>query len=263
MPAVALALAVLFLSEGCAVRPRTSVPRDMTVEDILGLLDARTASMVDFTGNALVVTKSAQGASTSIRLSIRYLSPDRYRITAKAFAGIVVALVTADSDTVTVFFPSDNAYITLGRHDDVVRFLVPGIIGDIDRFTGVVNGFIPPRDKRDGFKTTLEHRGGRTIVALDDGFTKHTVTVEGRECRVVAASIERAGAVSLNMRASRFDSKSAIPFPGRVVMDNERGSVDIGFSDCAFNGGLRETDVGFTIPSGAERLGVADILRLL
>jgi hypothetical protein len=47
----------------------------MTAEDILGLLDARTASMVDFTGNALVVTKSAEGASTSIRLSIRYLSP--------------------------------------------------------------------------------------------------------------------------------------------------------------------------------------------
>jgi hypothetical protein len=26
------------------------------------------------------------------------------------------------------------------------------------------------------------------------------------------------------------------------------GSVDIGFSDCAFNGGLRETDVGFIVP---------------
>ena len=80
---------------------------------------------------------------------------------------------------------------------------------------------------------------------------------------MVGAEIERYGETVMNMHASRFSDTGGIPFPGRVVMENERGVFDIEFSDCSINTGLKESDVLFTIPPGAERLSIVDVIRAL
>lgn len=252
-------LVIISLATGCAVRPMVTVPPDMTAERAFSLVGSRASSIRDFTGTALVRGIDGDASGKSVKLSIRYLAPDRYRVLAKAFAGIPVGVMTADQDSVTMFFPSDNAFITLGRHDEGLLRITDGYGLDFDMIASVLTGFSLPSAEADGYRKTLERRGKRTMLVLDNGTTKYSLLLEGSECRVVEETVEQFGSLTYSKRASRFKTIGGVPVPGRVKVETGRGVFDIELDDCALNSNLTGQDVSFAVPPTAERLSVKDI----
>jgi len=239
---------------GCGLRPRTAVPDDITVERAIAAVRENASRIGDFTGSALVQAADGAGSAQSVRLSIRYKKPDRFRILVKALAGLPVALIAAGGDSVRVFLPSENAYIDAARSDDVLRRVLPGIDFGLDRFTSFLTGFLPPDNVLTGCRKTIERRNGTAVLVLASGEKVLRLTLAGRDMRVIGEEILVNGDSVWRWRASGFRTVDGIPFPRKITMENERGAATVEFSGCAFNSGLDDAELEFVPPPNADRL---------
>jgi len=236
------------------LRPPTAVPEDVTARLLLETLDERASLIRDFTGTAFVRMRRGGGSPESVKLSIKYIRPGRFRILVKGFAGIPVALISSTGDSLTVFFPSENTYVAGRYRDGLLRELIHGIDIDIWRVTSVLTGSLPPPDERGRLEKFLERAGRDAVLVLRDENVTYRYTVSGKHLDVVAEEIIRGGRRIWSERASGFRSYGGARFPRRVSVRAEEGAVDIEFSGCRFNTGLKESEVAFTVPPSAERL---------
>jgi len=246
------------LLSGCGMRPSPVVPEDLTVRFLLETLDGRASRIRDFTGTAFVRMRGGDGSPESVKLSIRYIRPGRFRILVKGFAGIPVALISSAGDSLTVFFPSENTYVTGEYGEGLLRELVPGIDVDIWRITSVLTGYLPPPEERGRLEKSLERMGKDVVLVMRDENVTYRYTVSGKHLDVVGEEIIRGGRTVWSGRASGFRSHDGTRFPRRVSVRTEEGAVDIEFSGCRFNTGLKESEIAFTVPPSAERLAFPD-----
>ncbi|MCD6308532.1 MAG: DUF4292 domain-containing protein [Candidatus Latescibacteria bacterium] len=250
----AVITALVGIHAGCGLRPQTVVPDDITVDRAIAAVRENASRIGDFTGSVFVRASEGAGSFQSVRLSIRYKRPGRFRILVKAFAGLPVALISAAGDSVRVFLPSENAYIDAARSDNTLHRILPGVDFGIDRLTSFLTGFIPPDDVLPGCRKTLERLNGRTVLVLLCGEKMQRLTLAGRDMHITGEEILVNGDSVWRLRASGFRTVDGIPFPRKITMESERGAATVEFSGCSFNTGLDDAELEFATPPNADRL---------
>ncbi len=248
----------LLLLAGCGMKPDHAALEDVTVEKAISALRLYALSISDFKGSALVrVSGEGAGSGQSVGLSIRYKKPDMFRIVAKAFAGLPVAVMTADADSVLVFFPSENAVVNAPRSDGALRRVLPGFGFGIDKLTSVLTGYLPPDEDMSSFRASVVNRGDRVELVLDGPDESRRLTLEGADLHVTEEVIVRDDAIVWRLEAAGFrETDAGISFPRRVTVESAGGAVQVEFSDTSFNTGLVEGDLIFTPPPGARNVPV-------
>lgn len=239
--------------QGCALKPYPAVPVDVTVPQALAAVDRHSTVIKDFSGTALVKINQKGGSSESVKLSIKYIRPDRFRVLIKGFAGIPVALICASSDSMNIYFPSDNSFITIGRHEKIIRHIVPGFDVEFSSITSILTGMLPPQGELEKYEKTLERYGKQVVLTLKRGTTVFRYTLDGKEMNVVGEEINSDGKTVFSKKASGFHEIDGILFPRKVSLENERGVMVIEFSGCSINQGLTDSELTFVIPASAER----------
>ena len=197
MKKVILAFCIFFALAvyGCGLKPYPIIPEDVTVSQVLASFQKHSTQIKDFSATAFVKAKLKGEPSQSVNISIKYIAPDRFRIVIKGFAGIAGAIFTARSDSLSIYFPSENTFITLGCDDEPLRFPVPGIDLDFDHIKSIITGSLPTSEVRDYYQMSLEHHGKQAVLILKRGTTMQRYTFEGAEMRVVDEEISREGVI--------------------------------------------------------------------
>ena len=246
-----LIIALLLLAvNGCALRPHASVPLDLNAAQVIGTIDSNAKKIHDFSGTALVKV-THDGKSQNFKLSIKYLRPDRFRILVKGFAGIPVGVINVLSDSLTVYFPSENSYVSTSRDNNALRHLIPGL--DFD-FTSVFTCSLPSSEELVAYRKSIEYLDGRAILVLARDTVIRRYTIEGRKMNVVAEDAYDGETLLWEKTSAGFRSYDGIMFPRKMSLRNGRGSIDLEYSGCEFNTGLTESDVVFAVPPTAEKL---------
>ena len=247
-------LSLAALLHGCALRPSPGIPRDMTVADVMTALEKRAARIGDLSGTALVTTNLRDGASNSVKISIKYIGPDRFRILVKGFAGIPVALIGADRDSLKIFFPSENTYIAAERSENALGQLVPELNIDVNRLASLLIGTPPPAKEIRGYDISLEHLGSGAVLSMKSGPAEHRYMLQGGDLKVVAEETYDGGRVVWSRKASGFRTVNGVLFPRKISLSHESGTLDVEFSGVDINTGLAADDLSVVIPVTAERL---------
>ena len=242
------------LAYGCGLKPFPGSPEDVTISQVLAAIEKHSTLIEDFSGTALVKAKLKSEPSQSVKVSIRYIRPDNFRVVIKGFAGITGALISTCSDSMNIYFPSENTFITEERNNDILRLIVPGINVDFEQITSILTGMLPSPDERDQYQKSLKHSGKRVVLQLIRGTTLHSYILEGKEMRVVGEEILQDGVTVWRKEASGFRNVDGVVFPRKISIRNEHGIIDMEFSGCSINSGLTENDLSFVIPSSAERI---------
>lgn len=249
-----ICILIILSIHGCGWKPYPRISEDITIPQILDTIDKQTSNIHDFTGNAFLEAKLKGVSPQNVKLAIKYVKPDRFRILIKGFAGIPVALITTSSDSITIYFPSENTYLTTGYGDDVLRALIPGIQLDFNRIASILTGLLPSQEERSDYTKSLDHYGRNVVLTLKKGTMEHCYTIEGKEMRVVKEKIVQDGMIMWEKKVYAFSNVDGILFARKLSMQNERGIMDIEFSGYSFNTGLTENDTLFDIPITAEKI---------
>jgi outer membrane lipoprotein-sorting protein len=250
---------IILVIHGCALKPSPGIPVDITAHQVLAAVNKQSALIQDFSTAAFMEARLKGESSQTANVSIRYVkndfdkfNPDRFRIILKGFAGIAGAVITTSGDSMSVFYPSDNTFIRIGRDQ---QFSMPGIDLDFDRIASFVTGaMLPPPEEWDTYRISLESRDVRPVLTMEKDTSLHRFILEGAELRVIGEEFVCDGVIVWTKKASRFRSVNGVMFPGKISIENSRGSINMEFSRCKINSGLTDSDLSFIIPSSAQRI---------
>ena len=249
----ALALFCLILHfQGCGMKP-PGIPEEVTVEQILDSLYKQSAAVTDFSGWAKVKARYG-GHEQSATTVIRFIAPDRIKVDLKGFAGIELASISTDSDSMTVYLPSLNGYVKGENREGLLNKLVPDFEFDVTRIASVFSIQAPLRDTITKFQTSLKRKGNRMEMTLIRGDMVYRYLVEGPQLVVVEEDLVVGGTSVWHKRSEDFRSAGAGIFPRKMTIRNDRGSLDFVFYSVSINSGLSMKDTAIDMPDSAERL---------
>ena len=245
---------IALVTHGCGLKPVPEIPVDVSIPQVLAIIEKHSDSIRDFSGTASVKAKVKGESLRNARVVIKYIRPDRFRLVIKGFAGIVLAIISTINDSLTMYFPSENAYITFRNEDNSYQFFMSEIGVDFEQMTSILTGTLPPPEEREFYQMTLENLGARAELILKRGAIVHRYTLEGPDLRIIDEAVFQNGVMVWHMRASGFSVVNGIPFPRKISVENERGVMDIEFSKYSINPGITEDDISFVIPPSAKRM---------
>ncbi len=256
-------LAVLiFAFYGCGKKPVPAVPITVTAHQVLQVIGKRAARIQDFSVRAYAVM-SARNESQNAVVYFNYRKPDRYRAIPKGAFGVVLAVLTGEGDSVTVYVPSLKGYFHVGIDDnDLLEALVPGVLFDFSLEKGLkplvsfLTGSLPRGYNDGGSQISLDRVGNRAVVTIEDGAAPCRYTVEGPDLLLVKEEFFRNGELIMRILYSGYAPCGDIPFPRKITMNDSGREIKIEFSSCTINGGLSESELSFDLPSNAERLTI-------
>lgn len=250
---LALFSLILFF-QGCGMKP-PGIPEDVTVEQILDSLYKQSAAVRDFSGWAKVIERH-NGHEQSATTVIRFIAPNRIRVILKGFAGIELAEISSDGDSMTVFLPSLNGYVKGENREGLLHKLVPDFEFDVTRFASVFSVLAPPHDAIFEFQASLKKNGNRMEMALARGDTVYRYLVEGPQLLVVEEDLTVGGTSVWHKKSQDFRAVGAGIFPRKMIIRNERHSLDLSFYSVSINSGLSMQDIAIDMPESAERLQI-------
>jgi hypothetical protein len=244
---------ILFF-QGCGMKP-PGIPEDVTKDQILDSLYRQSDVIKDFSGWARVIERH-NGLEQSATAVIRFIAPDRIRIIVKGFAGIELAAISSVGDSMTVFIPSLNGYVTGENGKGLLRKLIPDFDFDVSRFASVFSVLLPPHDALAEFQASLKKKGNRMEIALARGDTVYRYLVEGPLLLVAEEDLMVGGTSVWQKKSQNFQASGAGVFPKRMTIRNERHSLDFSFYSVSINSGLSGKDIVIEMPDNAERLEI-------
>ena len=245
-------LYVTFIN-GCGWKPFTGIPKDITIPQVLASIDRYSLNIKDFSGRASVKLL-IDGRPQSANITIRYINPGRFRIYIKGIAGIDIARINAFSDSIAVYIPSENMYVSSGREKNILGVLMPEVDIDLKSMESMFTGTLPRPENRKEFQMTMKNSGRKVELTLKrDRFT-YRYTVEGSDLRPVNEETLYDGVPVWRKKVSGYSSYNGVKFPDNLSIERDGNVIDLKFSQCVINSGLTENDLSFTVPSSAERL---------
>ena len=247
-------MCIVLVTYGCGLKPVPRIPGDISIPQVLEVVEKNSDRIRDFSGTAFVNAKMKGEPPQNALVTIQYIRPDRFKVIIKGFAGIVLAIISTNNDLPTIYFPSENAYITFGNDENIDRFLMSEIGVDFKQITSLLTGTLPPSKEREFYQMTLENHGNKAELMLKRDGIIHRYTLEGPDLRVIDENVSHNGVQIWHMWALNFSVVNGIPFPRKISVENEHGVMDIEFSKYSINPGLAENDISFVIPPSAKRM---------
>ena len=253
-PALVAVLAILIVT-GCARKPVVRrLPRELTAEQALAAVDARSRRILDLSASASVTARTPEGDEHQARVSIRYRRPDRFRIVVRGFAGIAGVYIATTPDSVYAYYPSENVYLLAARSDDTLRRIAPELGLDLDRLTGIFSGTPPPAAGRDDLRLSLVRNGEQAVLTADTGNISARYTLAGPDLLVVAEEIIIGGESVWRMEAEDFETVDGVPVATRIKVWGLRGTMEMDLSRIAVNSGISDTDLALSVSATAGRI---------
>jgi hypothetical protein len=252
--AVPVLFSLMLFFQGCGMKP-PGIPLDITEDRILDSLYRQSAAVKDFSGWARIIERH-NGLDQSATAVIRFIAPDRIRVILKGFAGMELAAISSAGDSMTVFIPSLNGYVTGENGKGLLRRLVPDFDFDVARFASVFSILLPPHDAVAEFKASLKKKGNRMEMTLAKADTVYRYLVEGPLLLVVEEDITVGGTSVWNKKSQNFRASGAEVFPKKMTIRNERHSLDFSFYSVSINSGLSQKDIEIEMPDTADRLEI-------
>jgi len=239
--------------QGCGWKPTRGVPRDITIPQVLAAIEKHSVSIKDFSGIANVKV-IINGDSQSATVHIRYINPDLFRIYIKGFAGIDISRISALKDSMTIYIPSENMYITAGRDKNILGFLMSETDIDVKNIELIFNGTLPPPEERGKFQMSMNHTDSQAELILREGNYMLRYRVDGPNLRLVSEETLFDNVPIWRKTISEYRTFNGINFPEEITIERGTNVFNFKFSKCAINSGLTESDLLFAIPSSAERV---------
>ena len=248
-----LALILAASGSGCGYRPSLHIPSGMTEDDVIRALREQSKSLMDFKGRAFARVQSG-GYEETATLQIAYRRPEQFKTVIKGTFGIVYAVVTMTSDSLAMYIPSEKGYVSLDRAPGEDLIQLPGIDFNLQRFTSVFTGVLPPQDIMDASDVILlrTEEGGDLVV--NTGLRSYRYHVTGDDLRLTEYEIYEGRDMVWRMECSGYRDWEGGMFPRKMTLTEPDRTMYLEFSDCVINGGLGDKDLTFHIPSSAERL---------
>ena len=243
----------LLTIQGCGLKPAPGVPRDITIPQVLAAIEKHSVSVKDFSGRA-DIRVLINGDSQSATVHIRYINPDLFRIYIKGFAGIDISRISALKDSMTIYIPPENIYITAGRDENILGFLMSEFDIDVKNIELIFNGTLPSPEERGKFQMSMNHTDRQAELILMEGKYMHRYRVDGHNLRLVSEETLFDNVPIWRKTISEYRSFDGVNFPEEITIERGKNVFNFKFSKCAINSGLTESDLLFTIPSSAERI---------
>ncbi len=243
---------IMLITQGCGLKPAPGVPRDVTIPQVLAAIEKYSSKIQDFSGRANVMAKVG-GQSQSATVQIKFINPDRFLIYIKGFAGIDMARVSAVKDSMVIYIPSENIYVTTGTDENILGTLIPEINFEMKYVASIFNGILPSRKEREGFQMSMKHFGRQVELSLKRGKSMFRYRLEGQDLRLISEEKIFDAIPVWRKTISAYNSIDGIEFPGEISIEHGRNFFTIKFLKCRLNSGLSDRDLLLTIPSSAER----------
>ncbi len=279
-PALVAVLAILIVT-GCARKPVVRrLPRDLTAEQALAVVDARSSVILDLSASAAVTARTPEGDEHKARVSIRYRRPDRFRIVVRGFAGIAGVYISTTSDSVYAYYPSENVYLLAARSNDTLRRIAPELSLDLDRLTGIFSGTLPPAAGHDDLRLSLVRNGEQAVLTVETGsngeqavltvetgsngeqavLTAETpnngarYTLAGPDLLIVAEEIIVGGESVWRMEAEDFEIVDGVRVATHIKIWGLGGTMEMDLSRIEVNSGISDTDLALPVSATAGRI---------
>ena len=254
---VVLSLLVMIIAVGCGTKPMPEVPLDVTAAEALKVLQDRTDDIHDFTGRASIAL-DINGSRESAGMAIRYISPDEIRATVNVTLGIPVAVITAISDSVTIYDTQENVYIRVSRSQApaMLRVLNPDVKIDPGLLQSLLSVTLPPPDEIGLYTSSIQRIGRNAVLRLTstEDINAYSYLLEGPDLRVIEEVVTLHGVTIWSKRVTDFGSDNDVVFPGKMTISDRGRDMEVEFSRYSINTGLQIEDLIFEIPSSARRL---------
>ncbi len=247
-----LVLSVTFIN-GCGRKPFKGVPKEVTIPQVLAAIDRYSSNIKDFSGSASVKVV-IDGRTQSANIAIRFINPGRFRIYIKGFAGIDIARINALDDSVTVYIPSENVYVSAGREKNILGVLIPDIDIDLKSMESIFTGTLPHPENFKEFQITMKNIGRKVELIMKRDKYTYRYIVEGSDLRPTDEEILYDGVTVWRKKTSGYSSYNGVKFPDNISIEQGGNVIDLKFSRCVINSGLSEKDLSFFVPSSAKRL---------
>jgi len=239
---------------GCGLRP-AHIPETVTIQQAIEAIERWSPRIQDYSGRASVLVDAGEGPQTATLL-IRYIYPGRFRVYVKGFAGIDLARITALGDSVAVYVPSENLYVTAARGNDLLARLAPDADIDLDGIEFIFDGSLPPPDERIAQTITMDIREREADLTVSKGARAHRYTLAGPALRLVSEVLLVDGEPVVRKKFEKFGTYNGVVFPEELTLERGGTIVKIKFSQSIFNSGLTDRDLLFAVPPSAERVAV-------
>ena len=249
----AVILVSAFVIESCGPKPPSPLPPDVSVSQVLAAIESYSKGINDLTGKASV-KMLIDGDYKSATTLVRYIRPDNFRLYLKGFAGIDIARMKASKDSVIIYLPTENMYISTGRYQNISGYLMPEIGIGLKHLESVFSVNLPLPGEMDSFQKSLKSDGEQLQLSLKRKQTIYNYTVKGPDLLPVAEEMLVDNIPVWRKTVSKFNSSNGVVFPAELEIEHGEYKADIRFSECEINTGLTKNDLALKIPASAERM---------
>ncbi len=242
---------IILVFQGCGWKPQPSVPRDVTIPQILYAIEKYSSNIKDLSAR-VNVRADIDGHSEDAIADIRYINPDRFRIYIKGFAGIDLARISALNDSMVIYIPNENVYVTAERNENIIGVFIPEFDIDLKSIESIVNVTLPHPEERGEFQMSIKHSGRQAELTLKRKETMYIYLVEGPNMELVDEKTIYGDVQVWHKIVSKYSSFDGIDFPVEITIERGSNIFQLKFSKCVINSGLTDRDLSFNIPSSAE-----------
>lgn len=239
---------------GCGIRPQP-LPEDVSIDRVLDAMRERSTEIKDFSGWAKVRMRGG-GHAQSTTAILRYLSPARFTLALRGFAGTELATVGSDGDSITVYIPYYEGFIRTGKEENPLAILAPEANIDIDRLISIIRPSLPSADSLKHYSVSFHAGSHKAELIFARGNTERRFILGGPRMLPEEEIISVDGDIAWRARMSDYRVVNGIHFPGKVHTEQSDGQLDIAFYDVNINSGLTVENVTVYIPEGAQRLKI-------
>ena len=246
--------ALLITFSGCGKKPSTGIPSDITIDQVLSVIDKRANLVHDLSGRAQVTVHNS-GKDHDAVLLVNYKEPAYYRAIMKGAFGVVMAVITSNEDSMTVYVPSLKGYIVAGNNDnDIMKTLVPEVSFNFSRLTSIITGLILPEHYHDEARFSLERLTNSVILTMKTDTGSYRYTLAGAGLIVTFVEVTEKGDTTILIEYNDYELSGKTLFPRAITVSEKDRNVRIDFTSCAVNKGVADSGLVFPLPSNADKL---------
>ena len=138
---------------------------------LMKVIEKRRTTIRSFSGRARAVA-TIKGDNESVLAYINYKRPDLYRIILKGSFGVVLAVITSQQDSTTVYIPSLKGYFVVSNEDNkILQHLIPDISFDFRKLTLLFTGVFPSETELENSKILMNRTNSSAILSIVSDFS--------------------------------------------------------------------------------------------
>jgi hypothetical protein len=241
------------LAAGCGLKPSPTVPSDLTVGRALVSVERRAAAIHDISGWGRA--RSTEGSSVrTAKVSVKFIRPNLFKSVILGFAGIELATVASDGDSLTAYIPAADGFIRTGLDAKALSAFLPLAGAGFGDLLPIMAGLPPIPASLETFTKELRRRGKNAELILSNGDSEYAYLLTGPDMRIIECRHAFRRESVWTVKWKNFENNGDTVFPKNVHITLARGEVGFEWSSYTLNSGLDKASCALSVPHDARRL---------